>query len=35
MSVLSRLHLYIAYKERKVYITADDPSAATVLPPVP
>jgi hypothetical protein len=28
MSVLSKLHVYVAYKERKVYITAVDPAAA-------
>jgi len=28
MSVLSKTHLYVAYKERKVYITAAEPAAA-------
>jgi predicted aspartyl protease len=34
MSVLSKLHVYIAYKERKVYITAAgaEPAAATPAP---
>ncbi len=32
MSTLSQLHLYVAYKERKVYITAADPPAATPAP---
>jgi predicted aspartyl protease len=32
MSVLSKLHVYIAYKEHKVYITAANPEPATVPP---
>jgi len=33
MSTLSQLHLYVAYKERKVYITAAGPPAAPAPPP--
>jgi predicted aspartyl protease len=33
MSTLSQLHLYVAYQERKVYITAAGPPAAPAPPP--
>jgi len=33
MSVMSKLHVYIAYKERKVYITAANSEPAAVPPP--
>ena len=35
MSTLSKLHVYIAYKERKLYISAANPSAAAAPAPTP
>jgi predicted aspartyl protease len=34
MNVLRKLHLYIAFKERKLYVTPPSPDAAKALPPV-
>jgi hypothetical protein len=33
-SVLSNLHVYIAYRERKLYLSEDDPQAPALLPTV-
>jgi hypothetical protein len=33
MNVLSQMHVYIAYRERKLYITAADPQRAAASAP--